>query len=291
MSKRKATTELSPDKIKKHNSSTDYVFYNSATKTGKVYKISPTKIGKRPIYKFFIDVNGKYFPIQCLLNLGSTSFVLSPEAAKVFKIPVVKRTVQGKASDVGGRTIPTEGLFTVPLGISFGNHRTFDEKDHAFEVVKSTADYDALIPAWYLQKHQAQGITTSHLYFPNCGPTCFGHGLLHPEYDITYDMRVALKPDAINIGAIVSDSPTLLEKLPKHYHKWLLLFDPKEAEKLRSNKGWDHRIELKVPEEDLRMGPIYQLLQEDEKLLIQYIEKMSKEGKIRPSLSSVGSPI
>ena len=66
MSKRQATTELSPDEIKKHNSSTDYVFYNSAKKTGKVYQISPTKIGKGPIYKSFIDVNGNYFRIKCM---------------------------------------------------------------------------------------------------------------------------------------------------------------------------------------------------------------------------------
>jgi len=204
---------------------------------------------------------------------------------------VVKGTVQRKASDVGGRKIPTEGLFTVPLGISFGNHWTFDAKDHMFEVMKTTANYDALIPAWYLQKPQAQGITMGHLYFPNCCPTCFGHGLLHPAYDNTYDERVVLKPNAIIIGAIDCDSPMLLENLPKQYHKWLLLFDPKEAEKLPSNKGCDHPIELKVPEENLRMGPIYQLSQEEEKLLIQYIDKMIKEGKFRPSLSSVGSPI
>jgi len=75
-----------------------------------------------------------------------------------------------------------------------------------------------------------------------------------------------LKPNASNIGAIVFNSPTLLEKLPKHYHKWLLLFDPKEAEKLPSNRGCDHRIDLKVPEENLRMGAIYQSSQEERKL-------------------------
>jgi len=126
MSKHKSTKVLSPSNTKKHNSSTDYDFYNSARKTGKVYKISPTKIGKLPIYRFFIDVNGKYFPIRCMLDLGSTSFALSPEAAKAFIIPLVKRKIPGRASDVGGRKIPTEGLFTVPLGISFRNHRTFD---------------------------------------------------------------------------------------------------------------------------------------------------------------------
>jgi hypothetical protein len=39
------------------------------------------------------------------------------------------------------------------------------------------------------------------------------------------------------------------------------------------------------------MGPTYQLSQEEEKILIKYIEKMLQEGKIRPSSSTVGSPI
>jgi len=39
------------------------------------------------------------------------------------------------------------------------------------------------------------------------------------------------------------------------------------------------------------MGPIYQLSQEEEKLLIQYLDKMIEEGKICPSSSTVGSPI
>jgi hypothetical protein len=39
------------------------------------------------------------------------------------------------------------------------------------------------------------------------------------------------------------------------------------------------------------MGPIYQLSVEEEKILVQYLEKMIREKKIRPSSSSVGSPI
>jgi hypothetical protein len=39
------------------------------------------------------------------------------------------------------------------------------------------------------------------------------------------------------------------------------------------------------------MGPIYQLSQEEEKLLVKYLDTMIKERKIRPSKSTVGSPI
>jgi hypothetical protein len=63
---------------------------------------------------FFIDFDGKYFPLRCMLDLGSTSFVISPEAAKAFRVPVVTRTIPARASDVGGKWIITEGLFTIP---------------------------------------------------------------------------------------------------------------------------------------------------------------------------------
>jgi len=39
------------------------------------------------------------------------------------------------------------------------------------------------------------------------------------------------------------------------------------------------------------MGPIYQLSQEEEKILVEYLERMIHEKKIRPSSSSVESPI
>jgi len=226
-----------------------------------------------------------------MLDLGSTSFVISPEAAKAFSIPVVKRQQLIKTGDVSGSTLKTENLFTVPLGLSFGNHRTFDEQDHAFEVIKTTGDYDALITSWYLEKHKARGTTTSHLHFPECKSECYNHGKIHPEYSITYDKRIALNEKAIHIGAIVINNPSIAAKLPECYHNFLLLFDPKESEKLSDIKGCDHRIELLDSDNILRMGPIYQLSMEEEKLLVKYLDTMIKEGKIRPSKSTVGSPI
>jgi hypothetical protein len=116
-----------------------------------------------------------------MLDLGSTSFVVSPEATKAFSIPVVDRLQPIKSGDVSGSNLKTENLFTVPLGISFGNHRSYIEEDHAFEVIKTSGDYNALIPAWYLEKHKARGTTTSYLQFPHCQPESYNHGKIHPE--------------------------------------------------------------------------------------------------------------
>jgi len=157
--------------------------------------------------------------------------------------------------------------------------------------METSTDYDCLILSWYLEKHKAQGTTTSHLHFPHCDSHCYGHGKLHPEYSITYDKRVALNKDAIHIGSLVQSTPSMLDRLPKQYHKFLLLFDPEHVEKLPDSRGCDHRIELITSEDKLRMGPIYQLSQEEEKILVQYLEKMIRQKKICPSSSSVGSPM
>jgi len=108
MTKRKAEQLLNPT-VKKANTSTDFVFYEPARKK-KIQQISATKIGKRPIYRFFLDFDGQYFPLRCMLDLGSTSFVISPEATRAFGIPVIKRKKQVISKDVTGRQIKTDGF-------------------------------------------------------------------------------------------------------------------------------------------------------------------------------------
>jgi hypothetical protein len=87
-----------------------------------------------------------------------------------------------KAGNVSGGNLKTEGSFTIPLGVSFGNHCFYDEKDHSFEVIKTLAECDALIHAWYQEMHKVGGTTISHLHFPHCRSEWYGHGQLHLEY-------------------------------------------------------------------------------------------------------------
>jgi hypothetical protein len=67
-----------------------------------------------------------------------------------------------------------------------GNHCFYDEEDHAFEVFKISGGDDALIPAWYWEKHKARATTTSDLHFPHCRTECYNHGNIHLVYSITY---------------------------------------------------------------------------------------------------------
>jgi len=125
-------------------------------------------------------------------DLGSTPLLVSPEAAKAFRIAVVKRVIPGKTLVLGEQKIETERWYTIPLTSRCGNHKSFDEKDHSFKVMKSAKDYNTLLPAWYLNKHKAEGLTTGHLHFRHCGSDCFVHGCVRPDNNISYDKRVEL---------------------------------------------------------------------------------------------------
>jgi hypothetical protein len=81
ISKCKATDHLH-EGAKKYTNSSDYVLKEAARIPGhKLKTILLTIIGKRPIYKWFINHDNCYYPLRCMLDLGSTSFIISPNAA------------------------------------------------------------------------------------------------------------------------------------------------------------------------------------------------------------------
>jgi hypothetical protein len=109
--------------LKRPDTFDDFVYYE----VKKQYKILSTRIGKRPIYKFFIDYDdgtgtSKQFPARAMLYVGSTSFTISPECAKVYKIPLVQRKHAIRAIDFGGNNVSLPGMYTIPLGLGFGNY-------------------------------------------------------------------------------------------------------------------------------------------------------------------------
>jgi hypothetical protein len=132
MNNRKAPEPL-PRQPKTLNSSTEFVNYQLPTLT-KIRKLSRTNIGKCPVYGFIIEHNNQYCPLRYMLDLGSTSFVSSPEAAKVFSILLVKWEKLNKCHGISGTNLKNEGLVEVPLAISFGNHHSYNKSVHVLEV-------------------------------------------------------------------------------------------------------------------------------------------------------------
>jgi len=175
--------------------------------------------------------------------------------------------------------------------MSFDIHCSYDPREHVFELMTTSNEFDCLMPGWHLGKYTARGTTTSQLHFPHCGSQCYRHEKIHLEYPISYDKCLALNMNPIHNGSLVQSTLSMLDWLPKQYHKFLLLIDPEHAEKFADTRGCNHRIDLITCGNRPRMEPIYQLPKEEEKILIKFLEKMIKEKKIRPSSRSVGSVI
>jgi hypothetical protein len=287
--------------------------------------------GGRPIYRFFLiwkDNRGstREVPARCLLDWGSTSFAISKRFVSALEIPTVERAQAIPLYDASGRRFSDDGkLRTAPLRLAFGNHCS----DEVFEVMQMGEGMDVIVPFWWMQKHCASGVYDGTLRFNDCPSACF-HSLA-PGWSITYDRDlINLPPDQVfTVGAITSTEITinqgsgppirisavkltarrsneaadrpkpndasspnvnLRSLLPEHYHKYLLLFEPEQSEKLPEHRSYDHAINL-MPSTEPRWGPVYRLSQEEFTALKEYIAKMLKEGKIRPSSSPAGSPV
>jgi hypothetical protein len=137
MSKRKGFEPLVRNS-KRPNISTDCIFFHTISKDKKIHQVAAMKIGKKPIYRSFVDYNNQYYPVRCIPNLGFTSFVISSEATIAFQIPVTQWEQKIQTKHDTGREITTKRPFTVPLGVSFGNHQSYIEEDHVHKVVKTS---------------------------------------------------------------------------------------------------------------------------------------------------------
>ena len=87
------------------------------------------------------------------------------------------------------------------------------------------------------------------------------------------------------------------EKLPRHYHHWLDVFDRKKADALPPHRGpqIDHQIEL-VPDERGRTpeppwGPLYNMSREELLVLRKNLQELLDKQFIRVSNSPAAAPV
>lgn len=79
-------------------------------------------------------------------------------------------------------------------------------------------------------------------------------------------------------------------KLPPHLHKFLKAFDVDEANKLPPHRDCDHHIEIK-PGETPPHGPLYNMSEDELKVLRKFLKENLDKGFIRTSTSPAASPV
>jgi hypothetical protein len=187
--------------------------------TAKRAKPPPEVIrGDRPVYRFFLiwkDAKGvtREVPARCLLDWGSTTFVISKRLVTALDIPTATREDALESYDAAGRRFDDDGKTrTYPLRFAFGNHCS----DEVFEVMTMGEGMEIIVPYWWMQKHHASGVYDGTLRFNDCPSSCF-HSL-SPGWSITYDRDLVSLPagQVFTVGAITTPAASFsLESRPE----------------------------------------------------------------------------
>ena len=72
--------------------------------------------------------------------------------------------------------------------------------------------------------------------------------------------------------------------VPRQFHKYLMVFEKKDSERMPTRKAWDHVIDLRegfVPKKD----KIYPLSRIEREKLQEFVKDQLRKGYIRPSKS------
>ncbi|KAH0610986.1 uncharacterized protein H6S33_011413 [Morchella sextelata] len=244
--------------------------------------------GPRPIVNQFLCFAEKCLPCKVLLDTGATGPVLSAVFVDSFEVPKVKRDVPARVFGFTGDVMKGTGhAFTQPLIIMSRGHQT----QLSFEIAPLPVGIDAILPNWWLKEHKPVIRSNGEVSYDgeNCKSRCF----TDKEPQIEMDEGVLDDPEAQFIGSIClleDESVNLRETLPSWLHGFLKVFLPSEADKLPPHRSYDHAIDLE-PGKQPPWGPVYSLSKVELKVLREYLDKMLRLGKIRPSKSPAGAPI
>ena len=79
-------------------------------------------------------------------------------------------------------------------------------------------------------------------------------------------------------------------KIPAKYHHHLSVFSEEASHRFPELRIWDHAIELKPGALSLIPGKVYQLTQDKQKALLEFIQEQQAKGYICPSKSLYAAP-
>ena len=79
-------------------------------------------------------------------------------------------------------------------------------------------------------------------------------------------------------------------KIPAKYHRHLSVFSEEASHRFPEPHIWDHAIELKPGALSSIPGKVYQLMQDEQKALLEFIQEQQAKGYIHPSKSPYVAP-
>ena len=250
-----------------------------------------------------------------LVDCGCLNYGIISEAfAKQHQLPILDITPR-PARGVTGEEIQITRVVRTNLDIG-----THSEKGAYFYVLPDHLGYDLILGlAWLQHNDSRMEAKRGRLYLRTTGARIYStRKRTPPPMDIVEISSVAMQrfikrpkhtkqyPKGTEIfAATMADIQKALEPkkradprttVPTHYHDFLSLFEPKEAEKLPPHRGEgiDHKIELvrqgdKDP--DVPWGPLYNMTAEELVVLRKTLTDLLDKGFIRVSHSSAAAPV
>ena len=79
-------------------------------------------------------------------------------------------------------------------------------------------------------------------------------------------------------------------KIPTKYHRHLSVFSEEASHRFPEARIWDHAIKLKPGAPSSILGKVYQLTQDKQKALLEFVQEQQAKGYIHPSKSLYAAP-
>ncbi|QRW21779.1 Retrotransposable element Tf2 protein [Rhizoctonia solani] len=215
-----------------------------------------------PLFTILITPEKKAESLEVLIDSGATSSFLHPCTAEALCLPLIDLPSPRTVTMLNGLS-PQAGKIWKKTNLTF----SFDGK-HMTEtfLICNTGSHAAILGLKWLDAHNPEiDWNQRTLSFPHAPPK---------HVAIAEEEEANQKP---------------LEGVPSKYHQYAKVFGEEEFNKLPPHRHYDIGIEL--TEEGPLNSPLYSMTDAKSATLKDWLKDELKAGKIRPSKSSISSPV
>ncbi|KAF8751555.1 Retrotransposon gag protein [Rhizoctonia solani] len=235
-----------------------------AKEAAKIGKDSKYQLGKEitPLFTIPIQPEKKAETIEVLIDSGATSSFLHPHTAESLRLPLINLPLPRTVTMLDGSS-PQAGKIWKKAVLTF----TYDGKKMTETfLICNTGSHAAILGLKWLDAHNPEiDWNTRTLSFPHTPPE---------------HVAIAKEEEA---------DPNPLEGVPSKYHQYAKVFGEEEFNQLPPHRHYN--IGIKLTEEGPLNSPLYSMTNAKSATLKDWLRDELKAGKIRPSKSSISSPV
>ncbi|KAF8751567.1 hypothetical protein RHS01_08148 [Rhizoctonia solani] len=215
-----------------------------------------------PLFTIQIQPEKQADNLEVLIDSGATSSFLHPRTAEALRLPLIDLPIPQTVTMLDGSS-PQAGKIWKKANLTF----SFDGKQMTETfLICNTGSHAAILGLKWLDAHNPEiDWNTRTLTFPH------------------------VPPEHIAIAEEEEADKNPLEGVPSEYHQYAKVFGEEEFNKLPPHRHYNIGIEL--IEEGPLNSPLYSMTDAESATLKDWLRDELKAGKIRPSKSSISSPV